>query len=280
MAYNEPLQYSGKRVLVVGSKSSGTDLAREIASVAQSVFVSDRSLACENQATYGNIHHMPAINHFTDTGVVFNTGTRSDSIEIDAIVWCTGFLYDFPFLNTTESVSNDGDDGDEDDDGARVSPTGRYVQNLYQHVFSIKDQTLAFIGLPYTVIPFPLMELQSQWIASVWSNHTQLPSKQEQRLWLKNDMQSAATLRHKDLSSYHFMGALQWDYFRFLIESARLNDTNQRLEYFKMLQEIWNHVGTTRPVYPGGPDVYRENIYTINYNDFTWTVSTQKGALQ
>ena len=51
------------------------------------------------------------------------------------------------------------------------------VQPLYQHVFCTENPTLSFIGLPWHVVPFPMMELQSKWVASVLSGNSQLPSR-------------------------------------------------------------------------------------------------------
>lgn len=51
------------------------------------------------------------------------------------------------------------------------------VEPLYQHVICTTHASLSFIGLPWQVIPFPLMELQSKWVARVLSGHSQLPSR-------------------------------------------------------------------------------------------------------
>ncbi|XP_066314552.1 flavin-containing monooxygenase FMO GS-OX-like 2 [Miscanthus floridulus] len=81
--------------------------------------------------------------------------------EIEHLV---SYLYDFPFL---------GDDSTITVDDNRVNP-------LYKHVFPPEVAAqLSFIGLPLKAIPFPLVELQSKWVAGVLSGWIKLPSKDE-----------------------------------------------------------------------------------------------------
>lgn len=57
-------------------------------------------------------------------------------------------------------------------DGLRVSP-------VYRHVFPLSTApTLAIIGLPWKVVPFPEFEVQAKWIARVLSKRVSLPSMQ------------------------------------------------------------------------------------------------------
>lgn len=35
-----------------------------------------------------------------------------------------------------------------------------YVQPLYKHIINIEHPTMAFIGIPTTLIPYPFMDLQ------------------------------------------------------------------------------------------------------------------------
>jgi cation diffusion facilitator CzcD-associated flavoprotein CzcO len=59
----------GKKVLVVGSKSSGTDMARELREIAAKVYVSDRNYQPEQQTQqtqtqieqHGNLYLLPGL---------------------------------------------------------------------------------------------------------------------------------------------------------------------------------------------------------------------------
>lgn len=141
--YDTPDQFKGRSVLVVGSRSSGTDLAREISSLASTVYVSDRSLNKEKSGLYQNIYLKPGIsslesrsllnlyNLMSVTGVPLTScssdidtihSCSTDSrdrkglvqftdgsiVKVDVILWCTGYAYDYPFLaSNTEDNSID-----------------------------------------------------------------------------------------------------------------------------------------------------------------------------
>jgi hypothetical protein len=48
---------------------------------------------------------------------------------------------------------------------------------LYKHLFPpAYAPTLSFVGLPWKIVPFPLYELQSRWVARLLSDRVQLPS--------------------------------------------------------------------------------------------------------
>ncbi|KAI8609641.1 hypothetical protein BC830DRAFT_1149610 [Chytriomyces sp. MP71] len=262
--------YAGLRVLVVGTKASGSDLAREIAShcPATTVHVSDRSLPASHSSTTtasANLHHHPAIQMLTPTGVVFTNAPTP--IPIDAILYCTGYAYSFPFLTAP----------------THVSPSGRHVRPLFKHLFSIPDASLAFLGLPYTVIPFPLMEMQAQWIAAVWLGEAPLPSREEQEAWLAADLSAKAAAdsgRDGDNDTrYHFLGPAQWALYEEMICEAGV-DVERRSRYVRFLREVWEHVGKTRPTVPGAVDAYRDNVYTVDWDTLEWTVSGPHETLE
>ncbi|KAL6642724.1 hypothetical protein ACP70R_020905 [Stipagrostis hirtigluma subsp. patula] len=152
-------------VIIIGASASAFDISRDIASMAKEVHIADRSAPAstfEKQPGYDNLWLHSMIDHAQDDGnVVFKDGS---SIKADVIMHCTGYLYDFPFL---------GDDSGITVDDNRIDP-------LYKHVFppEVAPQ-LSFIGVPWKVIPFPLFELQSKWVAAVLSERIKLPSKDE-----------------------------------------------------------------------------------------------------
>jgi hypothetical protein len=113
-----------------------------------------------------NKEEVPPITEFLikERGVRFEDG-RIET-EIDAIVYCTGYFYAYPFLRTLDPP---------------VVTTGHRVRGLYKQLFNINYPTLAFIALPQKVIPFPVSEVQSAAIAKVWTNQLSLPGKDEMR---------------------------------------------------------------------------------------------------
>ncbi|TVU31749.1 hypothetical protein EJB05_23447, partial [Eragrostis curvula] len=163
--YREPEPFLDQVVIIIGASASAVDISRDVASVAKEVHVADRSApasTCEKQPGYDNLWLHSMIDRAQQDGsVVFRDGI---SIKADVIMHCTGYLYEFPFL---------GDD-------STITVVDNCVDPLFKHVFppEVAPQ-LSFIGLPFRVIPFPLFELQSKWVAGVLSGWIKLPSEDE-----------------------------------------------------------------------------------------------------
>lgn len=90
------------------------------------------------------------VKEFTETAAIFEDGSRED--DIDAVIFATGYSFDFPFL----------------EDSVRVV---RNKISLYKKVFppNLEKPTLAIIGLiqPLGAI-MPISELQGRWATQVF----------------------------------------------------------------------------------------------------------------
>ncbi|KAJ4954938.1 hypothetical protein NE237_011721 [Protea cynaroides] len=163
--YRVPDPFRDQVVVLIGSSSSGADISRDIARVAKEVHIAVRSITNETigkQPGYENIwlHSMIKGAHGDGT-VVFQDGS---SVLPDVVLHCTGYKYHFPFLDTHDIVTVDDN---------RVGP-------LYKHVFPpLLAPWLSFIGLPWKVIPLPMFEFQSKWVAGVLSGRIVLPLPKE-----------------------------------------------------------------------------------------------------
>jgi hypothetical protein len=100
----------------------------------------------------GRIQPRSAITAISGRTVTFADGS---SVDADHIILATGFDATWPFLDAAPS-------------------------RLYKKVFDIDDPTLAFAGFARPVLgSIPsLSELQSRWIAHVWSGRVSLPSRE------------------------------------------------------------------------------------------------------
>lgn len=97
-----------------------------------------------------------------DGTVMFQDGNR---VKADAILYCTGYEYSFPFL---------------DEEAVGISVEDNCVRPLYKHVFPPHlAPHISFIGLPFASVLFPLFELQSNWVAGTLSGRIELPSQEE-----------------------------------------------------------------------------------------------------
>lgn len=159
-----------QKVVVVGNSASGIDVSVQIAAVLQQpLLLSARSESPPYLSDNPQIKIVPEIVEFitADRAVRFADGHVEK--DIDHVLFCTGYLYTFPFLSSlTPPVE---------------VPNGSRPNNLFQHIFYYPQPTLTFIGLPLKIIPFPLSEAQAAVIARVYSGRLPLPALDEMKAW-------------------------------------------------------------------------------------------------
>ncbi|KAJ9093065.1 hypothetical protein QFC21_006558 [Naganishia friedmannii] len=125
----------------------------------------------------------PAAGRKSSSIIHFNDG--STLTDIDVIIFATGYLYYYPFLKRADYPWNrqsetvlDGVVGEVDvlaggdaeggkDMGGLQGLGMRQMDELM--LFLKNDRSIAFIGLPYQVVPFPLFEIQSHLVALLWA---------------------------------------------------------------------------------------------------------------
>ncbi|CAM0946907.1 unnamed protein product [Alopecurus aequalis] len=168
-SYRMPEPFRGEVVVVVGSGESGKDIAREVRKVAKEVHLVAQS---EKEVTPGLakliakhkdiLHVQLRLERLCDDGrVVFGDGS---SVIADTVIYCTGYDYSFPFLDTAGVVTVDDN---------RVGP-------LFEHVFPPSlAPSLSFIGIPIKVFAPWFFEAQAKWVAQVLSGRRTLPPEEE-----------------------------------------------------------------------------------------------------
>ncbi|KAL0040488.1 hypothetical protein WJX77_008534 [Trebouxia sp. C0004] len=157
--YRSSSIFAGMLVIVVGASFSGEELARAIADVASQVFHSARSF--QQSTPRDTITRVAMLTELSSAGIAsFQDGTQI--ANIDAVVYCTGYQYAYPFLEGTGLVTSH---------DMRVDP-------LWQHIFPPNvAPTLSFVGLIWKSLRNPQFELQSKLVARVLSGRAQLPSR-------------------------------------------------------------------------------------------------------
>ncbi|KAI0593083.1 hypothetical protein F4775DRAFT_579592 [Biscogniauxia sp. FL1348] len=175
--YRNPESYRGKKVVVVGTGPSGLDIAAQIRPVCKGpLLVSAKTGSPPETLAHLGVEQVGEIARFLpgERGVVFRAANDgSDRVEtgVDVVLFCTGYLYTFPFLATTALG-----------DPALVTD-GRRVWGLAKHFLHVAHPTLAFPGLPIKIIPFPLSESQAAVFARLWSNALPLPPREVLEAW-------------------------------------------------------------------------------------------------
>ncbi|BDA50060.1 Flavin-containing monooxygenase FMO GS-OX3 [Coccomyxa sp. Obi] len=157
--------FRGKRVVVVGASFSGEEIARQIADVAESVYHSARTWGSQLSEPWArpNLQRVPLLTRLgNDSSAGFLGGLVAENVDV--VVYCTGYKYKYPFLESTGLISTDDN---------RVTP-------LFRHIFvpSVAP-TLAFIGLLWKALRNFQFELQAKWVAQVLSGRVTLPSREE-----------------------------------------------------------------------------------------------------
>ncbi|GMP95878.1 hypothetical protein CsSME_00044757 [Camellia sinensis var. sinensis] len=199
--YRVPEPFQGQVVILIGSAASAVDISRDIAGVAKQVHIASRSV------TDGTIGKLPGYNNMWLHSMIESVDRNGtvvfqdrSAVRADVILHCTGYMYHFPFLDTNGIVTVDDNS----------------VRPLYKHIFPppLAPQ-LSFVGLPWKVIPFPLCEIQSKWIAGVLSGRIALPSSGE----MMADVE--AFYRTLDVSGIpkrytHNLAASQFEYYDWL----------------------------------------------------------------
>ncbi|TVU40255.1 hypothetical protein EJB05_13708, partial [Eragrostis curvula] len=167
-SYRVPDSFRNEVVVMVGCKQSGKDIALDLSKVAREErisvkFVDDVAAGVPKMVSrHRNIHLHGQIDCLCEDGtVVFADGTR---LVADTVIYCTGYDYSYPFLDT----------------GGMVTVDDNCVRPLFEHTFPpALVPSLSFVGVPRKVVVPLFYEVQARWIAQVLSGRRTLPPVDE-----------------------------------------------------------------------------------------------------
>ncbi|KAF4974885.1 hypothetical protein FZEAL_8267 [Fusarium zealandicum] len=173
--YRRPNDYKDKKVIVVGNSASGIDVSVQLSAVAKHpIFVSEKEKPTVTPSDKPSwAVNVPPIVEFipSQRGVRFANGQVET--DIDAIIFCTGFHYSYPFLKTLEP--------------SIVVPDGGYAAHLWEQILYTADPTLGFLSIPQRVVPFPIAEAQSAVFARIWSGRLSPPTTTVMEAWVDRE---------------------------------------------------------------------------------------------
>ena len=127
--------------------------------------------------------------------------------DVDTIIFCNGYDYDFPFI---DHESNMGHLWTCKNGERRVAP-------LYAQLWHAQYPSLAFIGLPHSILPFPIFELQAEAIVNQFHSLNSLEDRVKSAM---TDAESGGPTNPGRVQDTHFLGNFQWDYCRVLSRLA------------------------------------------------------------
>ncbi|PHH64975.1 hypothetical protein CDD81_3612 [Ophiocordyceps australis] len=167
--YRKADVFNDKKTIIVGNGPSGLDIAYQVNQTSKGkTLLSTRTATPADKLAHTGCEEVPEIEEFLidKRGVRFKDG-RVET-DVDIIMFCTGFLYSYPFLHPLQR---------------QLLSNGTGLHGLYQHLFCIRYPTLVFPVVTMRVVPWPLAEAQAAVIAGVWSNNLKLPAVQDMQNW-------------------------------------------------------------------------------------------------
>ena len=260
--YDEPQRFTKKNVLCIGGRASGSDLAREISHYANKVYLSDSSCPINNNNNINNnsehndhgsgnaivsdnVFWVPKTLSIDEKGSIhFEKPCTECPNDIDVIIFCSGYDYQFPFINDQSNLNLSVVSGER-----RVSP-------LYEQLWHAQYPNIAFVGLQHSVVPFPFFEFQAEAIVRQWNlimkddggnNHDEkkeqdesvllkIPKSVEERMESAiRDANSGGPKENGRVQDTHFLGSYQWDACRTYARYAGVLD-----------EDVENHIATNQ----------------------------------
>ena len=251
--YDNSQPFAGKTVLCVGAKPSGLDISREIGLVAKHVYLSDS--ACDKMQAFGNVSLVPRMQSVDENSGIHFSSPRSTeehvADDIDAIVFCSGYDYDFPFINEDSNLE------------LTFSSGERRVQPLYEQTWHARHPSISFIGIPHSIVPFPLCEIQASAVVSQTRQQIKgipLPCLSDRLAAASEDAASGGPNGTR-VQDTHNLASKQWDFSRKLAKIS--GDYDEEMEKFIATNKaIYERSGKERKfMIPGGEDIYRETRF-------------------
>ncbi|KAI0102538.1 putative flavin dependent monooxygenase [Nemania sp. FL0031] len=205
MAYRNEHNFKDKKIVIVGTGASGSEIATHVERLCQHPLVISQRRWTPKVESDSRRLVLPAIEELIpETRTVrFVNGHLEHGV--DYIILCTGYLCDYPFLPDFPVVYD-----------------GKRTRNLYRHMFYIPRPTLAFIAMPLKSVPFPISESQAAVVSRVWSSRLALPSLEKMRRWdqavTEHDREHEIT---SPLEAAHFNISLMQQFYGYCLEATR-----------------------------------------------------------
>lgn len=151
--------------MIIGGGPSYWDIALRIApKVKGNLIVATRKpLSPMSSANQKNVSEVTSLCPMFRSAT-FTAAADAPEYNIDTIILCTGYRYDYPYLQNMETS----------EDGSRLPDVWNQMIWIGDRV---REPTLAFVGLPKMSSIFTIVEAQSAYIARVFSGRLFLPSK-------------------------------------------------------------------------------------------------------
>lgn len=162
------------------------------------------------------------VSHFSADG---HSVTLADgkTISVDTVIFATGFLFDYPFL----------------DKNCGITVNDNRVTHLFKHIVNINCPSMFFVGIPNWTPQFQLLYFQAVYISKVLANEISLPPADEMLLDESHDFKLKTDQGWPPRKAHNMFG-ISFKYLDYLADTSCID----RMPRY--LRNIYNHVLKTR----------------------------------
>ena len=266
--YDEPSPYEGKSVLIVGGRSSGVDISRELQGVSSWTYVIDKKCSSMESDADKRVTHVPVGASLHEDGHLYVEDMKAPGPPIDRVILATGYVYAFPFLQE-EAV------------GMQFEGR-RSCRPLFLHLQHAERPTLGFVGIQLAVpCPIPTFEAQARYLGEAWATDDgALTSLEERHSWVAQRLATVeASGREQDLHYTTAEGSSAWAYIRELVKAAPPPPITSWLDSenfdarLSTVESIYRDRGARYPTKPWHDDSYRRCEYSVDWESGEWDVA-------
>ncbi|KAL2419358.1 Monooxygenase aurF [Exophiala dermatitidis] len=136
-----------------------------------------------------------------------------EQIEVDSIIWCTGYKVDFSLVGEFDPTLHSDAHYNVVHDGGRTEKHPLSIPRLYRNIFSLQHpDSLAFAGTAAHPAPiFQTFDLASMAMAQVWKNPgALLPSKDEMMKSVQRHLNWAQSIADRGPFNPRLVNAPEW----------------------------------------------------------------------
>ncbi|XP_055332971.1 uncharacterized protein LOC129584702 [Paramacrobiotus metropolitanus] len=197
--YRSAEAFRNKTVLVIGGRSSANDVTFELIPFAKRVFICRRI----KSSVFKGIPNIEEVTDIGKIGANYITFSEGYTHPIHAIILCTGFLFDFPFLSKE----------------CEVTVTRGRVFPMYKHMMHCFHPSLAFMGLANRNLHSFVCNYQVRYYKAYLDGKFELPPASERLAEINQEHRERLA---KGLPEHyaHVMTVTQWDYIDQLCRTA------------------------------------------------------------
>ncbi|CAK9794707.1 Flavin-containing monooxygenase FMO GS-OX-like 2 [Anthophora plagiata] len=208
-SYRKPEDFSGKRMFILGASSSGVDIAFDLVNHATRIYLSHNNERLNNGLP-SNVTEVLGVDRIEGEKIFLKD---QSFVTADVFMFCTGYRYTFPFL----------------DENCGIRVDDNFVTPLYKHLINIDHPTMCIIGIPTTVIPFPMFHVQVQYFLALLDGRASLPARS---IVLEDAKLKTSKKRHA-----HKLMDKQWAYNDSL---ANEGDFDRLPKFYKLGYDAWS----------------------------------------